>query len=188
MRDITQKKHTIQRNFPIVGRLRYFLEMIGPELRQYWVANDKEERPFDRTERSWIYATAKGQNNNFGFGTTEIQYEPGYPIIKHKAFPFPESKAYVHNGDPSCIPCLKIIGPKRKFPYRPYSIVNISAMSFGSLGKNAVLALNRGARDSGAYHNTGEGDLAITTWKVRTLFGKLEQVTLELVTIQENSI
>ncbi|MDF3821447.1 FMN-binding glutamate synthase family protein [Leptospira sp. 96542] len=159
-RDITQKKHTIQRNFPIVGHLRYFLEMIGPELRQYWVANDKEERPFDRTERSWIYATAKGQNNNFGFGTTEIQYEPGYPIIKHKAFPFPESKAYVHNNDPTCIPCLKIVGAKRRYPYRPYSIINISAMSFGSLGKNAVLALNRGARDSGAYHNTGEGGLS----------------------------
>ncbi|MBM9592414.1 FMN-binding glutamate synthase family protein [Leptospira sp. 201903075] len=160
IRDVTQKTHTIQRNFPIVGRLRYFLEMIGPELRQYWVANDKEERPFDRSERSWIYATAKGQNNNFGFGTTEIQYEPGYPIIKHKAFPYPEAKAYIHNKDASCIPCLKVIGTKRKFPYRPYSIVNISAMSFGSLGKNAVMALNRGARDSGAYQNTGEGGLS----------------------------
>ncbi|GBF51728.1 glutamate synthase domain 2 protein [Leptospira ryugenii] len=162
LRDITQKKHTIQRNFPIVGHLRYFLEMIGPELRQYWVANDKEERPFDRTERSWIYATAKGQNNNFGFGTTEIQYEPGYPIIKHRAFPFPEAKAYIHAKDPSCIPSLKVIGAwrNRKFPYRPYSIINISAMSFGSLGKNAVLALNKGARDSGAYHNTGEGGLS----------------------------
>lgn len=160
LRDITQKTHTIQRNFPIVGRLRYFLEMIGPELRQYWVAHDKEERPFDRTERSWIYATAKGQNSNFGFGTTEIQYEPGYPIIKHKAFPYPEANAYIHNKDVSCIPCLKVIGTKRKFPYRPYSIVNISAMSFGSLGKNAIMALNRGARDSGAYHNTGEGGLS----------------------------
>jgi len=162
LRDITQKKHTIQRNFPVVGHLRYFLETIGPELRQYWVANDKEERPFDRTERSWIYATAKGQNNNFGFGTTELQYEPGYPIIKHHAFPFPEAKAHIVGKDPSCIPSLKVIGDwrKRKFPYRPYSIINISAMSFGSLGKNAVMALNRGARDAGAYHNTGEGGLS----------------------------
>ncbi|TGN14256.1 FMN-binding glutamate synthase family protein [Leptospira ilyithenensis] len=162
VRDVTQKKHTIQRNFPIVGHLRYFLEKIGPELRQYWVANDKEERPFDRTERSWIYATAKGQNNNFGFGTTELQYEPGYPIIKHHAFPFPEAKAHIVGKDPSCIPSLKVIGAwhKRKFPYRPYSIINISAMSFGSLGKNAVMALNRGARDAGAYHNTGEGGLS----------------------------
>lgn len=160
IRDITQKKHTIQRNFPIVGHLRYFLEMIGPELRQYWVAHDKEERPFDRTERSWIYATSKGQNNNFGFGTTEVQYEPGYPIIKHKAFPFPEEKAFIYNNDPTCIPSLKVIGPNRRYPYRPYSIINISAMSFGSLGKNAVRALNIGARDAGAFHNTGEGGLS----------------------------
>ena len=91
--DVSQTKHTIIHNFPVVGHLRYFLEMIGPELRQYWVANDKEERPFDRTERRWIYATAKGQNSNFGFGTTELQYEPGYPIIKHGAFPYTEAKA-----------------------------------------------------------------------------------------------
>lgn len=162
LRDVTQKKHTIQHNFPVVGHLRYFLEMIGPELRQYWVANDKEERPFDRTERTWVYATAKGQNNNFGFGTTEELYMPGYPIIKHKAFPFPESKAVYVKDDPSAIPSLKVIGEfhKRKYPHRPYSIINISAMSFGSLGKNAVMALNRGALLSGAYHNTGEGGIS----------------------------
>ena len=160
--DISQTKHTIIHNFPVVGHLRYFLEMIGPELRQYWVANDKEEKPFDRTERRWIYATAKGQNSNFGFGTTEQQYEPGYPIIKHKAFPFPEQKAFHINNDPSCIPSVKIIGEynKRKFPFRPYSIVNVSAMSFGSLSKNAIVALNKGALAAGAYHNTGEGGLS----------------------------
>lgn len=160
--DISQTKHTIIHNFPVVGHLRYFLEMIGPELRQYWVANDKEEKPFDRTERRWIYATAKGQNSNFGFGTTEQQYEPGYPIIKHKAFPFPEQKAFHINNDPSCIPSVKIIGEynKRKFLFRPYSIVNVSAMSFGSLSKNAIVALNKGALAAGAYHNTGEGGLS----------------------------
>lgn len=160
--DVSQTKHTIIHNFPVVGHLRYFLEMIGPELRQYWVANDKEERPFDRTERRWIYATAKGQNSNFGFGTTELQYEPGYPIIKHRAFPFSESKAYKISGDPTCIPCLKVIGDfhKRKYPYRPYSIINVSAMSFGSLSKNAIMALNIGARDAGAFHNTGEGGIS----------------------------
>lgn len=162
IRDISQTKHTIIHNFPVVGHLRYFLEMIGPELRQYWVANDKEERPFDRTERRWIYATAKGQNSNFGFGTTELLYEPGYPIIKHRAFPFPESKAYKVLGDPTGIPCLKVIGEfhKRKFPYRPYSIINISAMSFGSLSKNAITALNIGAREAGSFHNTGEGGIS----------------------------
>jgi len=161
-KDITQKYHTIQHNFPVVGHLRYFFEMIGPELRQYWVAHDKEEKPFDRTERSWIYATAKGQNSNFGFGTTEVQYEPGYPIIKHRAFPYPESKAHIIQGDPSCIPSLKILGAyrNRKYPFRPYSIINISAMSFGSLGKNAVMALNKGAAMAGSYHNTGEGGVS----------------------------
>ncbi len=160
--DVTQKKQTIKHNFPVVGHLRYFLETIGPELRQYLIAHDKEEKPFDRTERSWIYATSKGENSNFGFGTTEVQYEPGYPIIKHKAFPFPESKAHIIQGDPTCIPSLKVLGAyrKRKYPFRPYSIVNISAMSFGSLGKNAVMALNKGAMMAGSYHNTGEGGIS----------------------------
>jgi len=91
--DLLQTKHTIRRNFPIVGHLRYWLETIGPEIREYFVANDKEEHPFNRDERRWIYASSKGQNNTFGFGTTEQLYEVGYPIIKHSPFPFPDSKA-----------------------------------------------------------------------------------------------
>ncbi|MCE9501594.1 MAG: FMN-binding glutamate synthase family protein [Leptospira sp.] len=162
VRDILQKKHTIQHNFPIVGHLRYILELVGPELRQYWVANDKEEMPFNRAERIWIYATAKGQNNNFGFGTTELLYEAGYPIIKHSTFPMAEDKVTVINNDPSAVPCLKVIGEfhKRKYPFRPYSVVNISAMSFGSLGENAISSLNKGAKIAGAYHNTGEGGVS----------------------------
>jgi glutamate synthase domain-containing protein 2 len=162
LRDVTQTRHTIKHNFPVVGHLRYFLEMIGPELRQYWVANDKEEKPFDRTERRWIYATAKGQNSNFGFGTTELIYEPGYPIIKHKSFPYPEAKAHKIRNDASAIPCLKVMGEfhKRRYPYRPYSIINIAAMSFGALSKNAIIALNKGALEAGAFHNTGEGGIS----------------------------
>ncbi len=139
IRDMTQKKRTIQHNFPIVGHLRYMLEVVGPELRQYWVANDKEEMPFNRSERRWVYATAKGQNSNFGFGTTEQLYEAGYPIIKHTVFPFPESKAVIIHNDPSAIPALKVIGESHKRPkaWRPPSIINISAMSFGSLGDSA---------------------------------------------------
>lgn len=159
LKDITQKKRTIQHNFPLVGRLRYMLEVIGPELRQYWVANDKEEMPFNRAERRWVYATAKGQNSNFGFGTTEQLYEAGYPIIKHAVFPFPESKATIINNDPSAIPSLKIIGEShgRRKAWRPQSIINISAMSFGSLGDHAVTALNQGAKKAHCWHNTGEG-------------------------------
>ena len=86
--DIIQKKHSITRNFPIIGHFRYLIEKIGPELRQYIVANDKEEMPFNRSERSWIYATSKKQKSTFGFGTTEQLYEIGYPIIKHATFPY----------------------------------------------------------------------------------------------------
>ena len=131
--DLFQKKHTIIRNFPIVGHFRYWIETIGPELRQYIVANDKEEMPFNRSERSWIYATAKKQKSTFGFGTTEQLYETGYPIIKHSTFPYNNKN---QNKD-SLIPCKKIVGEahNRQKPYSPKSIINISAMSFGSLGK-----------------------------------------------------
>ena len=160
--DVLQTKHQILHNFPVVGHLRYFLERIGPELRQYWVATDKEEMPFNRNERSWIYASAKGENNTFGFGTTEHLYEIGYPIIKHSAFPFPEEDATYPSDDPTAIPCIKVIGEShgRQRPYRPESIINISAMSFGSLGERAISAMNVGARDSHCFHNTGEGGIS----------------------------
>ncbi|PJZ70900.1 FMN-binding glutamate synthase family protein [Leptospira perolatii] len=160
--DLFQRRHTIKHNFPIVGHLRYIFETIGPELRQYWVANDKEEMPFSRAERSWVYATAKKQNNNFGFGTTELLYDAGYPIIKHAAFPFPDAEAKFVEGDPSMIPSLKVMGEfhKRKKLYRPASVINISAMSFGSLGERAVSALNKGAKIARCYQNTGEGGLS----------------------------
>ncbi len=157
-----QKKHTIRHNFPLVGHIRYWLEMIGPELRQYIVANDKEESPFNRAERRWIYASAKRQNNYFGFGTTEQLYEPGYPIIKNATFPIPDDTAEHINNDPNALPCLKLIGAshKRRKAYRPKSVVNISGMSYGSLGKRAVSALNQGAHIANCYHNTGEGGLS----------------------------
>ena len=160
--DINQRRHAIMHNYPVIGHLRYLMEFIGPELRQYWVADDKEELPFNRSERTWVYATAKGQNNFFGFGTEEQQYSVGYPIIKNKAFPFPEDKAVHINGDASAVPCLKVLGAthRRKHAWRPTSVVNISAMSFGSLGKNAISALNLGAKMAHAFHNTGEGGLS----------------------------
>ncbi|HEV2211971.1 MAG TPA: FMN-binding glutamate synthase family protein, partial [Gammaproteobacteria bacterium] len=160
--DVLQSRHAVVHNYPVIGHLRYFMEFIGPELRQYWVADDKEEQPFNRSERSWIYATAKGQNNYFGFGTEEQQYSIGYPIIKNATFPFPESKAVHLNGDPSTVPCLKVLGKthKRKKAWRPTSVVNISAMSFGALGRNAISSLNLGAKLAGCFHNTGEGGLS----------------------------
>ena len=160
--DVLQKKHAIQHNFPVIGHIRYWLEKVGPELRQYWVASDKEEMPFNRSERRWIYSTAKKMNNNFGFGTTELLYDAGYPLIKQSTFPFPQDKVECLNDDPSLVPCLKVMGLKhgRKRPYRPPSVVNISAMSFGALSKNAIAALNRGAALAHCYHNTGEGSIS----------------------------
>jgi len=157
-----QRKHAIKHNFPIVGHLRYFAEAIGPELRQYWVSNDQEELPFSRSERRWIYASAKGQNPNFGFGTSEQIYSVGYPIIKHAVMSFPSDEAEYLDGDKTAVPCLKVMGAShnRRRPYRPGSVVNISAMSFGSLGQNAISALNMGAKIAGCYHNTGEGGVS----------------------------
>src|SRR5205809_1242080 len=85
--DITQKKHAVIRNFPIVGHFRYLLERIGPELRQYIVTSNDEERPFNRDQRRWIYASAKRENSYFGFGSdNDIEHDRGYPIIKHVTF------------------------------------------------------------------------------------------------------
>ena len=158
--DIFQKEHAILRNFPIVGHFRYLLESIGPGIRQYWITNDKEEMPFNRSERSWIYATSKKEKSTFGFGTTEQLYEIGYPIIKHAMFPFSERK---NKPDKLfSIPCKKVIGSynNREYPYQPESIINISAMSFGSLGAKAITSLNKGALQSHCYHNTGEGGVS----------------------------
>lgn len=160
--DILQNKHTIKHNFPLVGHIRYWLEMAGPELRQYWVAHDREERPFNRSERNWIYTSAKGIDNTIGYGSKELMYEVGYPIVKHSPFPIAEDKSFHLPGDRSAIPCIKVMGSAhgREKPYRPPSVINISGMSFGSLGKKAIAALNKGALKAGCYHNTGEGGIS----------------------------
>ncbi|HEX7029514.1 MAG TPA: FMN-binding glutamate synthase family protein [Gammaproteobacteria bacterium] len=160
--DLVQKRHAILRIYPVIGHFRYFAESIGPELRQYWVADDREELPFNRAERSWVYATSKGENNLLGFGTTETIYSIGYPIIKNKAVPYPESEAQYDPLDPALVPCLKVMGEShnRRRPWRPTSVVNISSMSFGALGRNAISALNKGAKMGGCYHDTGEGGLS----------------------------
>jgi len=158
--DVFQKEHAILRNFPVLGHFRYLLESIGPGIRQYWITNDKEEMPFNRAERSWIYATSKKQKSTFGFGTTEQLYEVGYPIIKHATFPCFDQHS--KSNKISSIPCKKIIGSShnRENPYHPQSIINISAMSFGSLGAKAITSLNKGALKADCYHNTGEGGVS----------------------------
>jgi len=155
-----QKTHTILHNFPVVGHFRYWIESIGPELRQYIVANNREELPFNRSQRRWIYASSKKENNYEGFGSDKDFNSPNYVIIKPAMFPFKVEHMHVNYKQKSFLPAAKVIGAKRKKPFRPKSIVNVSAMSFGSLSAAAVDALNKGSLKAGNYHNTGEGGLS----------------------------
>ena len=161
LHDMFQTKKHILRNFPILGHLRYFLIEVGPELRQYVVAHNREEAPFNRLEREWIYHSADRKNNYFGFGTDDQIYGIGYPIIKHQALGHPATATEGNKPEKkkTTIPCAKVIGEKHNRPlkWRPNSIINISAMSFGALGRNAISALNMGAKLAGCFHNTGEG-------------------------------
>lgn len=158
--DLTQKRHAILRNFPIIGHFRYILEAVGPELRQYIVTSNTEERPFSRDARRWIYASAKKQNNYAGFGTDrDPELVPNYLIIKHHTLTAPEQETL---GLDYPIPCAKILGGAqgRRHAFRPQSVVSISGMSFGSLSGAAVEALNRGSAMAGCLHNTGEGGIS----------------------------
>ncbi len=157
-----QKAHTISHNYPIVGHLRYWLESIGPEMRQYFVANNREELPFNRIERSWIYASAKKENNYEGFGTDRDIYAHQHIFINNAMIPFQVEKNHPNAIDKTFLPCAKVMGAynKRKKPFRPASVINVSAMSFGSLSAKAVESLNKGVKIAGAYHNTGEGGLS----------------------------
>ena len=162
--DLVQKRHAILRNFPVIGHARYLLEKIGPELRQYFFSANDEERPFTRDERSWVYASSKKQNNYFGFGTdNDLELTSNTLIIKHSAFPVGEPRPGDDDYDPEyAIPCAKVLGQhrQRKHAFRPASIVNLSAMSFGSLSSAATIAINRGCKIAGCLHNTGEGGIA----------------------------
>ena len=157
--DVIQRRHAILRNFPVLGRARFWLEAIGPELRQYIVAGNDEERPFSRDQRRWVYASSKLENNYFGFGTdNDLEHSAGNVIVHHRTF----GRAYPTHGavgQEACLPSAKVLGgPRgRRGAFRPASVVNISGMSFGSLSGNAIEAINRGAAGAGCLHNTGEG-------------------------------
>ena len=163
--DLAQRKHAILRNFPIIGHFRYILESVGPELRQYIVTNNNEERPFSRDQRRWIYASSKKENTYFAFGSdNEMELSPSYLVIKHQVFPLNSP----HPGDPDYdpnhrIPSAKVLGGSRdrKKAFRPSSVVNISGMSFGSLSGAAVEALNEGAALANCLQNTGEGGVSV---------------------------
>jgi glutamate synthase domain-containing protein 2 len=162
LRDIIQRRHSISHNYPIVGHFRYLLESIGPEIRQYFVANNREELPFNRIERGWIYASAKSENNYEGFGTDRDIYAHQHIFINNAMIPYKVEDDHVNAQDRYFLPCAKVIGAhnKRRRPFRPASVINVSAMSFGSLSARAIDSLNKGCKIAGAYHNTGEGGLS----------------------------
>ncbi|HEX2087257.1 MAG TPA: FMN-binding glutamate synthase family protein [Solirubrobacteraceae bacterium] len=162
--DVLQRRHAILRNFPVVGHFRYVLEEVGPELRQYIVTSNDEERPFSRDQRRWVYASSKKEINTFGFGTdNDLENVDGLLILKQAAFPAaPPQKETTGSAPEYLLPVAKVLGAShgRRHAFRPQSVVNISGMSYGSLSPPAVEALNRGAKLAPCLHNTGEGGLA----------------------------
>src|SRR3954449_9229916 len=125
-RDLLQREHTLLRNFPVVGHARYLLEWIGPELRQYLVAGNNEERPFTRDQRRWVYASAKQENNYFGFGTdNDVEFTQGYPVIKHRTFAEVAPPSVPHAAERAWVPAAKVLGAARgrRLAFRPDSVV-----------------------------------------------------------------
>jgi glutamate synthase domain-containing protein 2 len=152
--DLLQRSHSILRNYPVLGHLRFLLESAGPEIHQYFVESNTSGRPFNRDERDLIYRRAKGIEAVKAFGTELDVYGYGYGFIAHSASPRPAVE------DPGRNLRVQVGGPDCSQPYSA-SLLNISAMSFGALSANAVLALNSAACRGGFAHNTGEGGLSI---------------------------
>lgn len=153
IRDTTQKQHAILRNYPIIGRLRYFFEIQGKYFRQYFFSGDRDEMPFNRATRSWIYKNAKNKGGIVGFGSTYDLREPGALIFANAAFPILEE-------DQLPSPAISIGEGYCEQPFLARSIINISAMSYGALSKPAIRALSLGAAKAGCWLNTGEGGLS----------------------------
>lgn len=150
--DITQTSDAIRRNYPVIGRFRGLFSKLGEFFRQYFFAMDREEMPFNRAEREWVEKSAHGGDNTAAFGSTRNLTPPGSVIFMNAAFPKLDEE---HEETPAVV-----IGPDARQPYAAKSIINISAMSYGSISKPAVQALSRGAKAAGCWYNTGEGGLS----------------------------
>ena len=150
--DISQTSHAIRRNYPVVGRFRYVFEHMGEFFRQYFFAQDREEMPFNRAQRSWVYRSAKNVDSTVAFGSTRSLREEG--TIMFANCPFPTLGKDAVETKPV------IIGPDCEKPYVTSSLFNISGMSYGAISKPAILALSKGAKMAGAWMNTGEGGLS----------------------------
>jgi glutamate synthase domain-containing protein 2 len=149
--DLVQTRHSVLRNYPVIGHIRWLVEMIRPEIRQYLFENDSEAAPFSRAQRSLVYRRAKEAPSDHPFGTLMDVYATDYEFVQHSMMPvdLPDHESYrITIGNDQCA--------------QPYSasVFNISAMSFGSLSANAIRALNKGAAMGGFYHDTGEGSIS----------------------------
>ncbi len=153
IQDITQKKHAVLRNFPIIGHLRYFFENLGEYFRQYFFLGDREEMPFNRATRGWVYRLAKNEGGILGFGSTYNIHEAGALIFVNAPFPVLEEEREPTPprliGDGHC-----------DKPFAGRSLVNVSGMSYGAISKPAVQSLSRGAAKAGCWMDTGEGGLS----------------------------
>ncbi|MBM2829645.1 MAG: gltS [Gammaproteobacteria bacterium] len=150
--DVSQTKQAIRRNYPVVGHFRYFFEKLGEFFRQYFFAMDREEMPFNRAQRSWVYRAAKNLDNTIAFGSSRDLRPSGTVLFVNCPYPT--------LGQDAVEPEQVTVGPGCRKPYTTASFFNMSAMSFGSISKPAVLALSNGARMAGCWMNTGEGGLS----------------------------
>lgn len=150
--DISQTRDAIRRNYPVIGRFRYLFSNLGEFFRQYFFAMDREEMPFNRAEREWVYKSSQGVDNTIAFGSTKNITVPGTALFVNCPYPTLEQDAVT-------APSVSI-GQGCREPYEAKSIINISGMSFGAISKPAVRALSKGARLAGCWMNTGEGGLS----------------------------
>lgn len=148
-RDLLQRSHTVSRNYPIMANFRYLFESVGPEIRQYFIQSDTEERPFSREQRTIVYQRAKNVLDKRPFGSQLGMYDEGFEWMNHSLTPTKLTNSNFRI----------LIGKNCDKPYSA-SVFNISAMSFGSLSANAILSLNTGAKKGAFYHDTGEGSIS----------------------------
>jgi glutamate synthase domain-containing protein 2 len=152
IQDVSQTSHAIRRNYPVIGRLRYRFESLGEYFRQYFFAHDRQEQPFNRASRAWVYRTAKGLGGLVGFGSTNNIQDSGSVIFVNSSFPLLEEE--------KTEPPPKVIGPHCRYPFEAKNRFNLSGMSYGAISKPAVRALAKGAAAAGIWMNTGEGGIS----------------------------
>lgn len=151
--DRYQTKHSIRRNYPVIGRFRYWFEHLGEFFRQYFFAMDREELPFNRAERAWVYRAAKNVDSTVAFGSTRPLNQPGSVIFVNCSFP-------TLTEDAAAVSPITLGAGRARFPYTTSALFHISGMSFGAISVPAIRALTRGARKAGIWLNTGEGGLS----------------------------